>query len=296
MRRLVFAGLLTFLVVFLSIQDAWAAQTVSKGVSFKWEETLDIAGTSLPLKVLIPATLSIQNLPDTAEPGKEIGIQAAITLGEGATVTVNEQTFQIGESVKRAGSEVREFDLSSVKPLVEQVLTDIIQAQLKMGKEQAQQLAAALLEYTQLSLVNQVVVKTRVDGPGSHAPRDLTLWVDAPGKGTVRIDASAKDGDTVHVTYECYWALLLKLGVSKDVYDNPALTPLITKLTQLIGLPLQKTLGEKKADGALTHTITVRAPIVLTPKLIAEILAVIAVIVVVAILLIVKFPRKPRWE
>ncbi|MEM2922224.1 MAG: hypothetical protein QXF26_07905 [Candidatus Bathyarchaeia archaeon] len=297
MGKMIPLGVLFVLLVMPStLGESYAIRTVSKEVTFKWDETLTFSGLSLPFKVNIPATLSVYNLPYTAEPGAEIEIEASFTWREGATLGIGQDTFQIDEAVKREKVDIKEIDLSVVRPLVEQFLFNLIRVQLGMGEDQSRVFASTLAEYTQLTLINKVVVIVKILGPASQSPPEIEISIGNPAKARLTVGRLAKDGETVELTYECVWALALKLDLSKDVYDNTALAPLIGKLTRMIGLPFQNTLGEKKADGALTHSITIKTPFTITPQLILQVIFILAVVITVAIILILKFPRKPRWE
>jgi len=68
---------------------------------------------------------------------------------------------------------------------------------------------------------------------------------------------------------------VFETGVSNDAYSNPSLSSLLTNLTQLIGLPLQTSLGEKKSDTSLSSTITIKVPFTFTPQLILKIAVVL---------------------
>ncbi len=296
MKNLALIILCLFLILAYPFSGVYGAETLSKDVAFNWSETLTISEISVPFALHIPATLSIHNLPASAEPGTKIEIQATIKLKEGSTLSVNGEAFNIDGAVQESQDTLKEFDLSPLRPVIEHVLAKIIQAQLKMGEDQSKVFASALAEYTHLSLINQVVVKTQIRGPAQQIPLELQLGVNDASKGTIEIAPMAKDAEIVDLIYECAWLLVLKLDLSPDVYNNAALSSLITQLTQMIGLPLQKTIGEKKADQTITHSLEIKAPFVWTPKLIGQIVLVIAIIIIIIILLTLKFPRKPSWE
>jgi len=126
-------------------------------------------------------------------------------FNDGAYMIINDQTFNIDEAIKKTSLNVKEFDLSTIEPLVEQVLTNIIQGQLGMSKEQSTQLASALAKYTQLSLTNKIIMRSTIKGPGTVTPEDVELWVNAPGKSKLKIDSSANDGDSINLSYDCYY-------------------------------------------------------------------------------------------
>ena len=88
---------------------------------------------------------------------------------------------------------------------------------------------------------------------------------------------------------------MLSIDFTENVYENPLVGPLISRLSKLIGLPFERDLGRIQGEPSITHKITIYALPRLTGTQIAMIVALVAAACIVALILVVKHPKKPKW-
>ncbi|MGC8850338.1 MAG: hypothetical protein ACP5QI_07695, partial [Candidatus Bathyarchaeia archaeon] len=60
--------------------------------TFRWERSLEVGGSEMPLKISIPILLSVAGLPDKAQPGETVQLRVELTPSEGAFIQLSDKT------------------------------------------------------------------------------------------------------------------------------------------------------------------------------------------------------------
>ncbi len=293
MKRLaaIAVSLLTLLAV-TTIPTSRA--NVSETVTYHWKEDVKVYDSTISVELSIPTTLSVEGLPDRAKPGEVFAFKVSTTLVKGAQIKVGEEAFNIDEALEVSMKHAENVDLSSVKPLVKKALAYIIRAELGLDESKAMELSSILTEYTNLALKNSLEVEVVVEGKAAADPGKLKIWFDEPVEGRLNVDKAAEG--VVKLTYKPQWVIVLAIDFTAQVYENPTVGPLISRLSSLIGLPFERDLGKSRGDRTITHVVTIYSLPRLTSSQIGMIVLLVVAACVIAVGLIIKFPRKPRWR
>lgn len=270
------------------------AKDISETTTYSWEKEVELHDSSIPMKISIPTILTVEGIPDRSKPGESITVKLSTQLIDGAQITVAGEVFGIDDALASSLEYVKDVDLSSVQPLLEKVLSSIIQTELGLDENRSEELASILTEYTHFKLKSRLEVETDIEGHAVVNPRTLQIWFDEPKEEVIKISNNAKD--KVSVTYTAHWSILLSIDFTDNVYENPLVGPLIDKLSQLIGLPFEKDLGKIQGTPQISHTITIFALPRLNTTQIAIIIAIIAAACVVGLIILIKHPKKPKWR
>ncbi|MBS7645997.1 MAG: hypothetical protein QW569_06665 [Candidatus Bathyarchaeia archaeon] len=274
--------------------NAQPAKTVT--TTFRWERTLEIGGSEMPLKISIPVILSVAGLPDKAQPGETFQLRVELTPSEGAFIQLSDKTVNIDALVIGASGRPYEVDLSRLKPLAPLVITRLLEEELKMPHEAAESLSSAVQDNVRIILTSEMRVGAEVAGAAAMNPREVSMWFNEASPQTLKISQNAREGDEIEISYFVDWGLTLKIDLSGEVYSDPTAGPVMKKLAQLIGLPLNRALGGVRGDERLTHEIQVYAPYRLTFETVLAGAGLAAAAASIIIIMLVKYPRKPSWR
>ncbi len=270
------------------------AGTLTETIMYHWKSDIEIRDSILPIEMSIPTKLIIEGLPDRSKPGETITIKLSTELVEGANIILAEEAFNIDEALASSIKYVDDIDLSVIKPLSEKILREIISAELGLDEEKAGEFSSILTEYTHFTLKNSLELETEIDGQAVSEPRIIQLWFDGPKTEAIRISEAATD--KISLTYTAYWSILISIDFEDSVYGDPLVGPLITQLSKLIGLPLERNIGKIQGEPAIDHKITIYSLPKLTKTQITLIILVVLAACIVGVTLMLKYPRKPKWR
>ncbi len=276
------------------VVQAKSTRTVT--TNFEWERSVEIGETSIPFKVLIPVSLSVDGLPDKAKPGEDFQLILEVTPSGGAYMQMTDKTFNIDDAIERATVKPYEIDLSALGPITTSILTTILEDQLKLPRDAAENLASAAQDRTKLILSCDLNIDTVVKGGATASPSSLSTWFNEASDQTLKIRSTAKADEKIEVSYTVALRLLLKMDLAEEVYSDPAAGPIMKKLAQLVGLPLTKELGSTQGKEKLIHTINVQVPTQITFEMVLVGIGVAAAIALIVIFIVIKHPRKPFWR
>ncbi|MGC8850374.1 MAG: hypothetical protein ACP5QI_07880, partial [Candidatus Bathyarchaeia archaeon] len=168
--------------------------------------------------------------------------------------------------------------------------------ELKMPREAAESLSSAVQDSVKLTLASDLRVGVDLVGAATLNPQEISTWFDEANQQSLKVSQNARDGDVIEVSYFVDWGLTLKIDLSGEVYSDPAAGPIMKKLAQLIGLPLNKGLGGIRGDERLTHKIQVQSPYKPTLETVLVGLGLAAAAISIAVIMLLKYPRKPSWR
>ena len=288
------ASLLLIVLAAGLLVNAQPAKAVT--TTFRWERSLEIGGSEIPLKVSVPIVLSVAGLPDRIQPGEEAQLRVELRPSEGASIQFSDRTFNIDALILRASGKPYEVDLSGLTPLASSIVARLLEEELKMPHDAAESLSSAVQENVKLTLTCDLKVGVDVAGAAALNPQEIATWFNEANPQTLKVSQNAKDGDEIEVSYYVDWGLTLKIDLSSSVYSDPVAGPVMKKLAQLIGLPLTRGLGAVRGDERLTHRIQVQSPYKLTPETVIAGAGLAAAAISIIIIMLLKYPRKPSWR
>ena len=288
------ASLLLIVLAAGLLVNAQPAKAVT--TTFRWERSLEIGGSEIPLKVNVPIVLSVAGLPDRIQPGEEAQLRVELRPSEGASIQFSDRTFNIDALILRASGKPYEVDLSGLTPLASSIVARLLEEELKMPHDAAESLSSAVQENVKLTLTCDLKVGVDVAGAAALNPQEIATWFNEANPQTLKVSQNAKDGDEIEVSYYVDWGLTLKIDLSSSVYSDPVAGPVMKKLAQLIGLPLTRGLGAVRGDERLTHRIQVQSPYKLTSETVIAGAGLAAAAISIIIIMLLKYPRKPSWR
>jgi len=288
------ASLLLIVLAAGLLVNAQPAKAVT--TTFRWERSLEIGGSEIPLKVNVPIVLSVAGLPDRIQPGEEAQLRVELRPSEGASIQFSDRTFNIDALILRASGKPYEVDLSGLTPLASSIVARLLEEELKMPHDAAESLSSAVQENVKLTLTCDLKVGVDVAGAAALNPQEIATWFNEANPQTLKVSQNAKDGDEIEVSYYVDWGLTLKIDLSSSVYSDPVAGPVMKKLAQLIGLPLTRGLGAVRGDERLTHRIQVQSPYKLTSETVIAGAGLAAAAISIVIIMLLKYPRKPSWR
>jgi hypothetical protein len=288
------ASLLLIVLAAGLLVNAQPAKAVT--TTFRWERSLEIGGSEIPLKVSVPIVLSVAGLPDRIQPGEETQLRVELRPSEGASIQFSDRTFNIDALILRASGKPYEVDLSGLTPLASSIVARLLEEELKMPHDAAESLSSAVQENVKLTLTCDLKVGVDVAGAAALNPQEIATWFNEANPQTLKVSQNAKDGDEIEVSYYVDWGLTLKIDLSSSVYSDPVAGPVMKKLAQLIGLPLTRGLGAVRGDERLTHRIQVQSPYKLTSETVIAGAGLAAAAISIIIIMLLKYPRKPSWR
>lgn len=289
-------GLTTLILILLASSIVQAKPAKSAVITFRWERSIEIGESSIPVVVSIPVGLTVEGLPDRAKPGERFQLTARIEPVEGAFLQLSGETFNLDEALSKAVAKPRELDLSALTPLTSSLLTAVLEEKLGLPRDAAESMASAVQANAKLSLASDLNLETKVEGSAAAEPKAISTWFEEASVQTLAVKPTAKNGEKVKVSYSISWRLLLKMDLSEEAYNDPTAGPILKRLAQLLGLPLTKELGSARGDGSLTHVIRIYALPRITLRGILLGVGATAAALAIAVIVILKHPRKPTWR
>jgi hypothetical protein len=202
------ASLLLIVLAAGLLVNAQSAKAVT--TTFRWERSLEIGGSEIPLKVSVPIVLSVAGLPDRIQPGEEAQLRVELRPSEGASIQFSDRTFNIDALILRASGKPYEVDLSGLTPLASSIVARLLEEELKMPHEAAESLSSAVQENVKLTLTCDLKVGVDVAGAAALNPQEIATWFNEANPQTLKVSQNAKDGDEIEVSYYVDWGLTLR--------------------------------------------------------------------------------------